>query len=126
MVTQNIELIRENVNGVEGSFLIKSGEVMECDFDAETLHFISRSILFMVESFTENEKELSKMSIVADNYCLIYFYEKYVLGVVTSESTNFPLLEMVSNKLLHTIEVAPEKVEEIIDEVLERMGDFIS
>lgn len=125
MPAQNIDLIKKNVNGVEGSFLIKSGEVLECEFDGETLHFISRSIHFMIESFTENKKELKKMSIVADTYCLIYFHDEYVLGIVTSKKTNFPLLEMVSNKLLHTIDVFPEKAEEIIDEVLERMGDFI-
>ena len=51
-------LLKSNVKGVEGSFLMKDGEVIECDLDEEKLYFLSKSILFLTGSFLESKKDL--------------------------------------------------------------------
>lgn len=122
---QNIDILKKNVSGVERSFLVKDGEIIECDFEEEKLHFLSKSILFMLETFVELDKNLTKISIAADNYCMIFFHDTYILGVVTSKNTNFPLLDMVSNKLLLTIDLTPEETEEIIDRDLKKTLEFM-
>jgi len=122
---KNIDLLKKNVNGVEKSFLIKDGKIMECDFDQEKLNFISKSIQFLAESFIESKRDLQKITIVADSRCIIFFHDEYVLGIVAVKETNFPLLNMVSHKILYTIDLSPEKTEEVIDEVLQRMEAFI-
>lgn len=122
---QNIDLIRKNVRGVEKSFLLKNGDVMECDFEKEKVHFLSKSISFFLESFLASHKDVRKISVVADLYGLIFFNRPYVLGVVTSKDTNFPLLDMVSHKLLLTVEEPIEKAEEAVDEILQRMDAFL-
>ncbi len=124
---QNIELIKKNVSGVEQSFLIKDGKILECDFEEERVHFLPNSLSYLMETSIENNRELRKLFVVGDSQCMIFFHDSYVLGVVVSEGVNLPLLEMVSNKLLYTIEVnmPPEKTEEVIDEVLQRMDAFI-
>lgn len=126
---QNIKLLKKNVSGVERSFLIKDGEIVECDFEEEKVHFLPSSLSYLAETSTKYDRELKKLSVVADSYCIIFFYDKYILGIVASDETNFPLLDMVSNKLLYTIDVSPEKIEEVIDEaideVLQRMDTFI-
>ena len=122
---QNIELLKKNVSGVDGSFLIKDGEIVECDFEEEKVHFLPSSLSYLAETSTKYDRELKKLSVVADSHCMIFFYDKYILGIVASDETNFPLLDMVSHKLLYTIDVSPEKAEEVIDEVLQRMDTFI-
>ncbi len=122
---KNIDLLKQSVNGVEGSFLIRDGEVMECDFEEEKVHFLSKSISFFVESFHGLDKSLKKMSMAGERYCLIFFYDRYILGIVASRETNLPLLELVSNKLLHTIELSIEESKEAIDDAIERMEAFI-
>jgi hypothetical protein len=47
------------------------------------------------------------------------------LAVVVSREANFPLLDMISHKLLLTIEEVPEIAEEAVDEVVQRMAAFI-
>jgi hypothetical protein len=124
-----VDLLKKNVKGVEGSFLMKEGEIIECDLDKEGLDYLSKSILFLVESFLKSRKDLKKITIAANNYFIVFFYENYVLGAVVSKDTNFPLLNIVSNKLLFTVEEHPEKqkevVEEAVDEVMQRMDAFV-
>lgn len=120
-----IDLLKKNVRGVERSFLVKDGEIVECDMEKEKLHFLSRNILFLVESFLKASKDLKRLSIFAEGYCIIFFYDVYALGIVAAKDTNFPLLDMVSNKLLYTIEEHPEEPHEAVDEVLQRMDTFI-
>jgi len=122
---QHINLIKKNVKGVEGCFLMREGELAEYDFERDRLHFLSRSILFLVDSSRKSKMDLRKMSIIAEKDCFIFFHDRNVLGIVASRETNLPLLDMVSYKLLYTIDLLPEKVEEIIDEVLQRMDAFI-
>jgi hypothetical protein len=119
------DLLKSNVKGVEGSFLMKDGEVIECDLDEEKLYFLSKSILFLTGSFLESKKDLRKISIAAHEHCIIFFYDTYILGTVVSQDTNFPLVEMMSNKLLHTYEDQPEKQQEIVDEILQRIDSFM-
>ncbi len=122
---QKIELIRENVNGVEGSFFLKDEEIMECDLEKEKVYFLSRSIHYLTESFLSTDKDLRKISIEADKLCRIFFYNPYTLAIVASKNVNVPLLDMISNKLLLTIEEVPEKAKEAVDEVVQRMDAFI-
>ena len=122
---QNIDILKKNVSGVKRSFLVKDGEIVECDFEEEKLHFLSKNILFMLETFVELDKNLTKISIAADNHCVIFLHKTYILGVVTSKNTNFPLLDMVSNKLLLTIDLTPEETEEIIDRDLQKTLEFM-
>jgi hypothetical protein len=124
-----VDLLKKSVKGVEGSFLMKEGEIIECDLDKEGLDYLSKSILFLVESFLKSRKDLKKITIIAHNYFIVFFYENYVLGAVVSKDTNFPLLNIVTNKLLFTVEEHPEvqkeAVEEVVDEVLQRMDAFV-
>ena len=122
---QKIELIKENVNGVEGSFFLKDEEIIECDLEKEKVHFLSRSIHFLTESFLSTERDVRKISIDAEKVCRIFFYNPYTLAIVVSREANFPLLDMISHKLLLTIEEVPEVAEEAVDEVLQRMAAFI-
>ncbi|MGC1123068.1 MAG: hypothetical protein WBA22_18455 [Candidatus Methanofastidiosia archaeon] len=120
-----IDLLKENVNGVKGSFLIKSGGITECDLQEERVSYLPKSIQFLTESFAEANRNLRKISIVAEDLCYIFFHDKYILGTVVSKTTNIPLLDMVSHKLLFTVEDTPEKTQEAVDEVLQRMAAFI-
>ncbi|MBU7015678.1 MAG: hypothetical protein HXS52_13335 [Theionarchaea archaeon] len=120
-----IDLLKENVNGVKGSFLIKNAGFTECDLQEEKVSYLPKSIKFLTESFAEANRNLRKISIVAEDLCYIFFHEQYILGTVVSRTTNIPLLEMVSHKLLFTIEDTPEKTQEAVDEVLQRMAVFI-
>lgn len=122
---KNIDLLKKKVSGVERSFLIKDGKILERDFEEETLQYLFRILSFLIESFVESNKDLRRISIHAESRCMIFFYDNYILGVVASKSTNFPLLKMVSNKLLLTIEMAPEEKEVIIDKDLRRTLEFI-
>lgn len=120
-----IDLLKKNVSGVKKSFLLKKEEIMEHDMEEEALYFLSKSIPFLIESCLESNKDLKKIFIHADDHFLIYFHEEYVLGIVASKETNLPLLELMSRKLLLTVEEAPEKVEEAVDEVLQKMKTFL-
>lgn len=122
---QKIELIKENVNGVEGSFFLKDEEIMECDLEKEKVYFLSRSIHYLIESFISTNKDLRKISIDAEKVCRIFFYAPYTLAIVASKEANLPLLDMISTKLLLTIEEIPEKAKEAVDEVVQRMDVFI-
>lgn len=121
---RNIELVKRNVKGVEKSFLIKDGEIRESDFEEEKVHFLCKSIPFLVEYILKCGKDIRKMSIITDRYCQVFFRDTYILGVVVSKEANFPLLDMISYKLLYTIEEPFEKAEEAVDEVLQRMNAF--
>lgn len=122
---QNIDLLKESVNGVDKSFLIKEGEIAESDFEKERVYFLSKNIPLLMESILASKKNIKKISIVADKYFQIFYSSPYILGVVVSRETNFPLLEMVSNKLLLTIEEPMEKTKEAVDDVLQRMDAFL-
>jgi hypothetical protein len=122
---QTIELLKKNVSGVEGSFLIKNNEIIECDLERERMHYLIKNISFLVEFFLDANKDIKKISIAANRHCQVFFEDPYVLGTVASDGTNFPLLDMVSNKLLFTIEESPEKTIKAVDEVLQRMDSFI-
>lgn len=119
------DLLKKNVNGVEGSFLLKDEEIVECDLEKEKIYFLSKNIHFLLESFSETGKDLKKICIDADKFCRIYFYEDYILGIAASQTVNLPLLEIMSPKLLFTIEKPAEKKEEVVDETLQRMNNFI-
>jgi hypothetical protein len=120
-----ISLLKKNVNGVEKSFLMKKEEIIESDFEEETLYFLSKSIPFLIESCAESNKDLLKVFITADKYFFIFFHKEYILGVVASREANIPLLEMISKKLLFNVEETPEKTEEAVDEVLQKMKSFL-
>lgn len=122
---QTIELLKKNVSGVEGSFLIKNNEIIECDLERERMQYLTKNISFLVEIFLEARRDIKKITIAANRHCWVFFEDPYVLGTVASEGTNFPLLDMVSNKLLFTIEESPEKTIQAVDEVLQRMDLFI-
>jgi hypothetical protein len=119
------DLLKENISGVEGSFLLKDEKIMECDLEKEKIYFLSKNIHFLLESFSDSGKDLKKICIDADKYCRIYFYEDYILGIAASGNVNLPLLEIMSPKLLFTIEKPPEKKEEVVDETLQRMKAFM-
>ena len=121
---QTIEVLKKNVKGVEVSFLIKDKDIVECDLEGEGMYFLAKNIVFLSEFFLESHKNVRKMSIIANRHCRVFFDNPYVLGVVVAKETNFPLLDMVSHKLLYTIEETPEVVEEAVDEVLQRMDSF--
>ncbi|MBU6997858.1 MAG: hypothetical protein HXS41_06825 [Theionarchaea archaeon] len=120
-----IDLLKENVNGVKGSFLIKNGGITECDLQEEKVSYLSKSIQFLTESFTEVNRNPRKISIFAEDLCYIFFHEQYILGTVVARTTNIPLLDMISHKLLFTAEDTPEKAQEAVDEVIQRMTSFI-
>ncbi|MGD2249014.1 MAG: hypothetical protein PVF58_11465 [Candidatus Methanofastidiosia archaeon] len=119
------DLLKENINGVEGSFLLKDEKIIECDLEKEKIYFLSKNIHFLLESFSDSGKDLKKICIDADKHCRIYFYEDYILGIAASANVNLPLLEIMSPKLLFTIEKPAEKKEEVVDEALQRMNAFI-
>jgi hypothetical protein len=122
---QSAELLKRSVNGVKGSFLIEDGEITDCDLEEELIRFLSLSIQFLTESFYESSRDLKRIFIDAEKVCVIFFYDVYILGIVASRDANLPLLEMVSHKLLLTIKESPEKTEEAVDEVLQRMDAFV-
>ncbi len=119
------DFLKKNVNGVEGSFLLEDEEIIECDLEEEKIYFLSKNIHFLLESFKNSGKDLKKIYIDADKYCRIYFQDDYILGVAASRNVNLPLLEIMSPKLLFTIEKPFEKKEEVLDEVLQRMDAFV-
>ncbi|MBU7015961.1 MAG: hypothetical protein HXS44_00515 [Theionarchaea archaeon] len=122
---QTIELLKKNVSGVEGSFLIKNNEIIECDLEREKMQYLTRNISFLIEIFLEKRRDIKKISIAANLHCQVFFEDPYVLGTVASEGTNFPLLDMISNKLLFTIEESPERTMKAVDEIVQRMDSFI-
>ncbi|MFQ6088876.1 MAG: hypothetical protein ACE5K0_08255 [Candidatus Methanofastidiosia archaeon] len=96
----NVGMIKESVHGVQGAFFLRDKKVKIADIDVK---YISKSISYLIDVVKKNNGDLKKISILGENKDLrVYIHKEFVLGVLTSNKTNVPLLDLVSNKVLQT------------------------
>jgi len=109
---------------VEGIFLLKEKKVDVADMD---VRYISKSLSYLIDSLKETKRDLKRITIYGENKNVrIYINgEGKVLGVVNSNNTNVPLLDLISSKFLQDYgKPEPVFIEKDLEEVCRRIPTF--
>ncbi|MBU7031151.1 MAG: hypothetical protein HXS53_01345 [Theionarchaea archaeon] len=110
----DISSIKENVRAVRGVFLLQQGTLYKSDIDGiseQSLHHLSETISYWKETMESGGNEIIRMSILAEDYCFLFFQDSYTVGVITSEDVNVPFLSIIVNKMLELIKNEIKKEE---------------
>lgn len=113
-----VALIRKNLRGIEGVFLIKEGEVVETDIEPDRkVTFPSWAIHYLLDLIRER-KNVRSVSIIAENWLFIFIHNAYVLGIITLPDVNMPLLRVVAKMTLERARLDKVKSAEVARERL--------
>jgi hypothetical protein len=70
---------------------------------------LSEVISYWRQIFENKKTDIIRVSILAEDYCFLFFQDIYVLGVITTEKVNLPFLNMVIKGMLEVIKKEREK-----------------
>ena len=93
------EPLKENIEGVVGSFILKEGEMRESDLNID-LHNIVQDIFFLAETITEKKNLNSLVFFGEKNSLFIYFHQPLVVGILFSRLPSIPALESKIKRVL--------------------------
>lgn len=95
------EPLKENIEGVVGSFILERGKMRESDLNLD-LHDIVQNIFFLAETITE-KKNLNLLVFFGEkNSLFIYFHQPLIVGIVFSRLPSIPALEDKIKRVLES------------------------
>jgi hypothetical protein len=106
IVLTGISSIKENVRAVKGVFLLRKGTMFDSDLNGiseQSLQHLSEITSYWKGTMGKRENDITRMSILAEDYCFLFFQDIYILGVMASEEINIPFLRVVVNRILELI-----------------------
>ncbi len=97
--------LKEQINGVTGSFIIRSSRIVESDLTSEQQSRM-QNISCLIDIIAERKNPKRMIYFGQDKYLSIHFYGDLIIGVILTHATNVFLLDIILRHILK-----PEHIE---------------
>jgi hypothetical protein len=109
----DLEYLHEHVHGIKGAFILEGEEVIDLDGEFEhEVKYISTSIAYLIKVVSEYRKDMTRVSILADDRLYVFIRNSYILNVMAQSNVNVPLLNFVAHRILLDLSIPQKKREE--------------
>ena len=111
----DLEYLREHVHGIKGAFILKEEELIELDGEFKNeVKYLSTSISYLIKAVSDSRKDMTRLSIVAENRLYVFIRNSYILNVMATPNVNVPLLNFVAHRILLDLTVPKEQRKETV------------